>query len=169
MLQAARVQRAAILVCLCACAGPTRTDPSFVVRPELRSVVPIGIPESAKVSATGTACTTKEEDRAKSALGALARELDRSDFVIIDPDDPPDEGPEAPALALDLSLTLDDCERGLFGDVQMTLTSTGGQSIERVALENVWFSNIAGLATDLADRVARSTAVADFAARRGAK
>jgi hypothetical protein len=171
MLQAARVQRslAAFLVSLSACAGTARTDPSFLVRPELRSAAPIGLPAEAKVSTTGTACGTKEQDRAKSTLGALVRELDRSDFVLIDPKDPPEEGPKTPALALDLAIVLDDCERGLFGDVMLTLTSTGGASIDRIAMENVWFSNIAGLATDLADRVARSNAVADFAARRGGK
>jgi hypothetical protein len=154
---------------LSACAGPTRTDPTFVVRPELRATTPIGLPESAAVESPGTGCGTPETDRAKSALGALARELDRSGFPLIDPKDPPEEGPTTPALALDLSLVLDDCERGLFGDIALTLTSTGGVSIDRITMQDVWFSNIAGLATDLADRIARSNAIADFANRRGAK
>ena len=154
---------------LSACAGPTRTDPTFVVRPELRAATPIGLPESAKVESSGKECGTPEEDRAKSALGALTRELDRSGFPRIDPKDPPEEGPTTPALALDLTLVLDDCERGLFGDIALTLTSTSGVSVEEITMKDVWFSNIAGLATDLADRIARSNAIADFAGRRGRK
>src|SRR5688572_15180480 len=154
---------------LSACAGPTRTDPTFVVRREIRAVTPIGLPESAKVEGSGKECGTPEQDRAKSALGALARELDRSGFPLIDPRDPPEEGPKTPALSLDLSLVLDDCERGLFGDIALTLTSTAGASIDRITMQDVWFSNIAGLATDLADRIARSNAIAEFANRRGGK
>jgi hypothetical protein len=165
------VRRSFFVFCigLGACAGPTRTDPSFVVRPELRAVTPIGLPDAAKVDSSGKECGTPEADRAKSALGAVARELDRSGFPLIDPKDPPEEGPKTPALALDLSLVLDDCERGLFGDIALTLTSTGGVSIDRITMQDVWFSNIAGLATDLADRIARSSAIADFANRRGGK
>jgi hypothetical protein len=157
------------LTCLSACAGTARVDPSFVVRPEMRPAAPIGLPPAAEVSSTSQACTTKEEDRARSTLGALVRELDKSDFVLIDPRNPPQEGPASPAMSLGLSIVLDDCERGLFGDVLLTLTSTGGESIDRISLENVWFSNIAGLANDLADRIARSNAVADVATRRGGK
>lgn len=135
----------------------------------MRTLTPIGLPETAKVASSGKACGTPEEDRAKSALGALVRELDRSGFPIIDPKEPPEEGPKTPALSLDLSLVLDDCERGLFGDVALTLTSTGGASVDQITMQDVWFSNIAGLATDLADRIATSTAIADFANRRGGK
>ena len=125
------------------------------------------MPEAANVQASGKECGAPEEDRAKSALGALARELDKSGFVLVDPKNPEDAA--KPSLALDLAIVLDDCERGLFGDVALTLTSTAGQRVDRIAMDDVWFSNIAGLANDLADRIARSSTVAEVLTRRGGK
>ncbi len=158
----------ALFFFLGACAGPTRTDPSFLVRPELRSIAGIAMPEAASVQASGKECGTEEADRAKSTLGALARELDKSGFVLLDPKNPPEDAAK-PAMALDLAIVLDDCERGLFGDVALTLTSTAGQRVDRIAMDDVWFSNIAGLANDLADRIARSSTVAEVLTRRGGK
>ncbi len=163
------MRRSIVVWLLFACAGPNRTDPSFVVRPEVRSAAPIGLPEMVKVEASGKECGTNEEDRAKSTLGALVRELDKSGFVLIDPKNPPEEEPKSPLLSLDLSIVLDDCERGLYGDVALTFTSTSGADVDRIAMQDIWFSNIRVLANDLADRVARSTAIAQFANRRGAK
>ncbi len=159
-----------ISLSLAACAGtPARSDPAFAVRPDLRASVPIRLPAAATVSAMGAGCGREERARAEAALGALARELGMSGFVLIGPKDPvgAGEATQMPVVALDLEIALDDCERGLFGDVALTLTSTGGARIDRVGIDDVWFSNIAGLASDLADRVAGSSAVAKLAAQRG--
>jgi hypothetical protein len=154
-----------LVFALAACAGPNRTEPSFVVRPEVRSALPIALPEQASVDHVNSSCGDHEVARAKAALGAVARELGKGGFQVVPltPEPDADDPPPAPVLTSKLTIRLEDCDRGLFGDVAFEVMA-GGESLATFAESDRFFSNVAVLGAELVDRLARSPEVAAFAA-----